>query len=208
MFVPWDKLADRIDTIDAYLNETLQLGPVQTEQSARGYHLLVGLEIARDHPLIGVGYGNYGHSFRDEYQFQVPGAPKLYGTVRSPHSSLVGIAADLGAIGLAVWLLLQGLCAASALRAWRWARTGHIHALVPFLEALLLMLGLMVIVYGLYSPNQGDKLLWLVMAACIAAGYVVTEEIAGSKSVELSLGPVTEPPVSGVPIGSSPQVSG
>jgi O-antigen ligase len=189
LLVPWDELAKRIDTIDTYLNETMQLGPVQTEQSSRGYHLLIGLKIARDHPLIGVGYGNYGHFFRDEYQFQVPGAPKLYGSVRSPHSSLVGIAADLGAIGLAAWLLLQAICATSAIRAWRRARAGRTQDLVPMIEALLLMLGLNVVAYGLYAPNQGDKLLWIVMSLCIAAGHVVTAEIKGSESVAVSSGP-------------------
>ena len=46
------------------------------------------------------------------------------------------------------------------------------------IEALLLMLGLHIFGYGFYAPNQTDKLLWIIMAMCIAVGYVVTAEIA------------------------------
>ena len=114
--------------------------------------------------MIGVGYGNYGYFFRDEYQFQVPGADKLYGSVRSPHSAYLGIAADLGAIGLAVWLLLLGLCATSAIRTWLRARVAGVRDMLPLIEALVLMIGLHIFAYGFYAPNQTDKLLWMVLA--------------------------------------------
>jgi len=177
LFMPWDKLKERTETIEAYADQTLQFGQAQAATSPRGYHLRIGLAIARDHPFIGVGYGNYGYFFRDEYQFQVPGAGKLWGSVRSPHSAYLGIAADLGAIGLAFWLFLLALCAASGIRAWRRARTGGVHALLPLIETLLFMLGLHMFAYGFYVPHQTDKLLWMIMAMCIAAGHVVTTEM-------------------------------
>ena len=180
LFAPWDKIARQAATIDEYVDQTAQFGEAQAQTSPRGYHMRIGLAIARDHPLIGVGYGNYGHYFRDEYQFQVPGADRLYGSVRSPHSSYVGILADLGAIGLASWLLLLGLCAASAVRAWRRARAGGVLDLLPLIESLLLMMGLHILAYGFYAPNQMDKLLWMTMAMCIAVSYVVTAELTSS----------------------------
>jgi O-antigen ligase len=208
LFVPWDKLAERAESIDAYVDRTLQFGQMQAETSGRGYHLRIGLAIARDHPFIGAGYGNYGYLFRDEYQFQVSGEQKLYSGVRSPHSSYVGIAADLGAIGLATWLLLLGLCGASATRAWRRARAGGVHDLLALIEALVLMLGLHVFAYGFYAPNQTDKLLWLIMAMCMAVGYVVRAESQLSDSGEKPDGSVLGRPLSGPPAGSLRRVGG
>jgi O-antigen ligase len=208
LFVPWDKLAERAATIGAYVDQTAQFGQVQAETSPRGYHLRIGLAIARDHPIIGVGYGNYGYFFRDEYQFQVAGADKLYGSVRSPHSAYLGIAADLGAIGLAVWLLLLGLCATSAIRTWLRARAAGVQDLLPLIEALVLMLGLHVFAYGFYAPNQVDKLLWLIMAMCIAVGYVVAAETAISDSSQNSGGSGLGLLVSGPLEGSSRRAGG
>jgi O-antigen ligase len=178
LFVPWDKLEERVDTIGSYVDETMQFGQVQAATSARGYHIRIGLAIARDHPFIGVGYGNYGYLFRDEYQFQVSGFSKLFSSPRSPHSAYLGIVADLGAVGLAAWLLLLGLCAAGVVGAWRRARAGGVHDLLPMIEALVIMLGLHIFAYGFYAVHQTDKLLWMIMAMCIAVGYVITTEIA------------------------------
>jgi len=189
MLVPWDELRERTETIQAYVDQTLQFGQAQATTSARGYHLRIGLAIARDHPFIGVGYGNYGYFFRDEYQFQVPGAEKLYESVRSPHSAYVGIAADLGAVGLASWLLLLGISGAAGIRAWRRARTGGVRDLLPMIESLVIMLGLHIFAYGLYTPHQNDKLLWVIMAMCIAVGFVVTTETASSDASESVSGP-------------------
>lgn len=190
LFVPWDKLTERAETIDTYVSQTLQFGQTQAVTSPRGYHLRIGLAIARDHPILGVGYGNYGHFFRDEYQYQVPGADRLYRSVRSPHSAYVGIAADLGAVGLAAWVLLLGLCAASALRAWRQARASGQSELIPLIESLLLMLGLHMFAYGFYTPHQTDKLLWMIMAMCIAVGNIVAAE---ASRPEVSVAPSAPP---------------
>jgi len=205
--MPWDKLAQRAKTIDTYVGETIRFGQTQTTTSPRGYHMRIGLAIVRDHPLIGVGYGNYGYFFRDEYQFQVPGSTVLYGSARSPHSSYVGIAADLGAIGLAAWLLLLGLAAAGVTGAWRRARAGGLRELIPLIESLALMLGLHIFAYGLYTTNHTDKLLWLVMSMCIAVGHVVTMERKDSDSSDVPTRSTLELHSTGVFDGSSPHDS-
>jgi len=208
LFVPWDKLMERTETIDAYVDQTLQFGQAQAATSPRGYHLRIALAIARDHPLIGVGYGNYGYFFRDEYQFQVPGADRVYGSVRSPHSAYLGIAADLGAIGLASWLLLLGLCAMSGIRAWRRARTGGVRDLPALIETLVIMLGVHIFAYGFYTPDQMDKLLWMIMAMCIAVGYVVTADLENLGDREGVLGSERESPIAGLYVGSLQRTDG
>jgi O-antigen ligase len=121
-YAPWEKLQERAESIGPYLEQTLQFGGQEAETSSRGFHLRVGLAIARDHPLLGVGYGNYGYYFIEEYQFLVPGADGLYQSPRSPHSSYIGIAADLGAVGLALWLGLLGVGVVTIVRAMLAAR--------------------------------------------------------------------------------------
>jgi len=208
VFVPWAELADRAQTIDAYVDQTMRFGQAQTVTTPRGYHMRVGLAIARDHPFIGVGYGNYGFLFRDEYQFQVPGSTVLYGSVRSPHSAYIGIAADLGGVGLAAWLVLLGLSAASVAQAWRLARARGLRNLVPLIEALALMLGLHMFAYGFYAPNQTDKLLWLIMAMCIAVRIVVTDGVKDSDLIEHRSESSPEDLPSGALAGSSSPVNG
>jgi O-antigen ligase len=178
LFVPWDKLGERTETIGAYVEETVRFGREEAVTSPRGYHLRIGLAIAREHPLLGAGYGNYGYLFRDEYQYQVPGSSQLYTSVRSPHSAYVGLAADLGVIGLASWLVLLAVCASAGIRARRRARSRGPPGLLPLTESLLIMLGLHMFAYGFYAPHQIDKLLWVIMAMCVAAGYVVGTEVA------------------------------
>jgi O-antigen ligase len=177
--VPWDRLRERADTISTYVDQTLQLEDSQTTQSARGYHLLVGLQIARDHPLLGVGYGNYGYEFRDVYQFQIPGGEKVWESPRNPHSAYVGIAADLGAIGIAIWLALLGACVARIVRAWRIARRAPAKDLLPLVETVGIMLALHVIAYGWYTSHQVDKLLWMIMAMSVVLGGLAVQYVGG-----------------------------
>jgi O-antigen ligase len=178
LFVPWDKLGERTETISTYVDQTVRFGREEAATSSRGYHLRIALAIAREQPVLGAGYGNYGYLFREEYQYQVPGRGKVYTSIRSPHSAYLGIAADLGAVGLGSWLVLLSVCAGAGFRARRRARSGGLPGLLPLTESLLIMLGLHVFAYGFYAPHQTDKLLWVVMAMCVAAGRVAATQMA------------------------------
>ena len=70
------------------------------------HHWLGAIEIFNDHPVLGVGYENYGQAFLTTYQFEVPQkwVQRVYTTLRSPHSSILGLLAELGLIGTAVWV--------------------------------------------------------------------------------------------------------
>ncbi|HEX6924546.1 MAG TPA: O-antigen ligase family protein [Longimicrobiaceae bacterium] len=162
LWVPWDRVAQRIQTIGPYMESTLsQDGGTY---SGRGYHMRVGLAIARDHPLFGVGYNNYGELFLREYQYTVAGSDRIYTNRRSPHSSLIGILADLGAVGILTWVLLIGAAIRGVLRAWystQGATERDRHYLV---QALTLALLLHAIPYGFYLPNQKEKIFWVLIA--------------------------------------------
>jgi hypothetical protein len=173
--IPTDRLQKRLDTIVPYLEGTVggeDSGIV--EPSARGYHLRVGIAIARDEPVIGAGYRNYGYLFRDEYQFVVPGAGMVRRSVRSPHSSHVGMLADLGGVGFSLWLavlFVAGLI--PAVRAWR--RSVHDPGSMPHLlsQTITYALGLHVFVYGFYAPNDQEKILWVLLGVCVAVWTLV-----------------------------------
>jgi hypothetical protein len=124
----------------------------------------LALAIARDKPLIGGGFRNYGHLFRDEYQYVVPGAGRIFYSVRSPHSSHMGMLADLGAIGFGLWLtVLFGAGLIPAIRAWR--RNTRDPDGTPFLasQALTYALGLQIFVYGWYDTIDRHKLVWILL---------------------------------------------
>jgi len=189
LFTPWDKVRERAATIDTYLQGTINLEDEQTDTSPRGYHLLVGLQIARDHPLRGVGYGNYGYYFRDVYQFQIPGATKLYTSPRNPHSAYIGILADLGAVGLSLWVGLLGVAVIGVVRAWRLGRRLPGRQLVPLAETVGLMLALHVFAYGFYTSHQVEKLLWVIMAMSVVLGRLAAREAVESETQRPGFGP-------------------
>jgi hypothetical protein len=173
--IPTDRLQKRLDTIVPYLEGTVggeESGII--EPSARGYHLRVGIAIARDEPVISAGYRNYGYLFRDEYQFVVPGAGTVRRSVRSPHSSHVGMLADLGGVGFSLWLaVLFGAGLIPAIRAWR--RSVQDPGDMPHLlsQTITYALGLHVFAYGFYAPNDREKILWILLGLAVAAWSLV-----------------------------------
>lgn len=168
-YVPWDRVGQRAETIIPYIQASLNRDVDNPVSSGRGYHLRVGLAIARDHPFIGVGFKNYGYYFLREYQFLVGGSEGLYYTPRSPHSSHIGILADLGLTGLVLWLTLLFGCALyyAASSWWMSIRKGLQNT--RFLaESLLVAMALHAVPYALYQPNEMSKVFWLLFAMTFA----------------------------------------
>ena len=181
LFVPWEGVLRRAGTITPYLGRTIQSATEDSEgPSDRGYHLKVGLAIGRDHPILGVGYRNYGIRFRDEYQFIVPGAHHVYGTAnRNPHSSLVGMFANLGVVGLLLWHTLLGVCLWYALKAWSASRADPRSSPHILAQAVTYSLLLYAVPLGLYSSTENHKLLWVLFGMSLVLCRIVTQ---GSRS--------------------------
>jgi hypothetical protein len=136
---------------------------------------------------LGAGFRNYGYLFRDEYQFFVPGTDRVRQNVRSPHSSHVGMLADLGGVGTAFWvalLMVAGLL--PVLRSW-W-HTAYDRESRPYLasQAIAYALGLQIFAYGWYATIDRDKLLWILLGLA-AAAWALT------RTGERSPGPVRPP---------------
>jgi len=168
-YVPWGAMVARVSTIPQYIASAIQ--PEQESlsvYSGRGYHMQIALAIARDHPIIGAGYDSYGSLFLNEYQFQVRGAPTFIKTQRSPHSSWLGILADLGAVGVLLWSAVLGAALFYLLTAWRRTRTRPLSDDYALAQTTLVCLLLYALPYGFYFQTQRDKFLWVLMGFALA----------------------------------------
>jgi O-antigen ligase len=168
------RLQRRIQTIVPYLTTTVQADAGGL--SVRGYHLAVGVAMFRDHPVVGVGYENFGDQFLYKYQFIVPGGTELWLSRRSPHSSHVGILADLGLVGISIWLAILAVVIASVWRASRqpWIRENQALSTLTFglLVSLLLQAG----PYAFYGPNQKSKIFWILVGLGVAIWRLARSE--------------------------------
>lgn len=201
--VPFDEVTERAETIAPTIERTFQggTGDVPTT-SARGYHIKVALAIFRDHPVVGAGWGSYRRLFVEDYQFRVPGSWNIYGSPRSPHGTFWGVLANLGLIGLLLWLLGLGLAAWTLVRARRVTAGSSpalqrirlsAHAVGLCLLALVLYMG--------FQDMEARKVFWIVF------GMAVVLERLAAKSGPGSSAPSQEPasPVSaGEPAPYSP----
>ena len=105
-FIPIEAVQERAATIVPYVESTIagKTDPTSTI-SGRGYHIRIALAIFQDFPILGVGYRNYGHHFL-HYQRFVPGAERVYTGMRSAHGSHYQVMAELGVVGIVLWVSL------------------------------------------------------------------------------------------------------
>ena len=168
-----ERLADRAQTVLPYFQSSLAENDAGV-LSSRGYHARVGLAIFQDHPLLGAGYENYGHLFLNDYQFRVPGAAEIWGSPRSPHGSYVGFLADLGLVGLALWLTVVAI----ALRNLAIARSilARTKPSREFLLAQAVTYGLLLqVVYGFSANVHLEKLVWLFLGMSVAVRFLADQ---------------------------------
>jgi O-antigen ligase len=132
--------------------------------SGRGFHHLVGLHMFADYPVLGAGYNNYGYQFLWRYQLEVSGGHKLWDSQRSPHSSHIGMLAEVGLAGTALWALLILVPLArlvGARGAIRGRPVSYVSLSAYFVAlAYLLQIG----AYAWYTPTQKEKAFWVLLA--------------------------------------------
>lgn len=173
LFAPPD-FARRLMTLEQVLPgaETEVLRPDSSFQKRR---LLVGAawRMFLDHPVLGVGAGNYTVHF-DEYADEVGSAAREYedpGELHYPHNLYLEIAAETGLVGLAVF----AAAVAAALVALRRARTaflaagdGRTAALARGFETALVGY----LVSGLFLHGHFPRYLWLLLGFAAALAKV------------------------------------
>lgn len=186
VFVPAEKLQERASTIAPYIRATFEGGGAGAiaNTSGRGYHLRLAMAIFRDHPILGAGYWNFGQ-YSLQYQFDVPGSSDLLQTPRSTHSSFFRILADLGLVGMALWLTLLGFTGRELWIAWRETRRrgGPAFALVRAVTFLFVLEQ----VYGFYAELQVEKILWMTLGLAVAFGALTQAGARAPLGSEMSV---------------------
>jgi O-antigen ligase len=112
-------------------------------------------EIAIEHPLFGVGLANYGDYFGEKYSWEDESVEEVMNTsaLSSPHSNLVWIAAELGWVAFAVYLIANVWLALMGWRALKRARTATQRAAAACFLSLVVAYWItgLTLTSGLYS---------------------------------------------------------
>ena len=157
--VPWENMLARMAT----LAPSNMFFGVENEPTAvstgRMYIWLVAILMAKDHPLLGVGYGGFPEEFHS-YQFLVPDLS--YPTQPSAHSSMFDILASLGLIGITLWTWLQ-VVALRNLSQNRPRIQGMCSPQQRIMAQATLQSLLAYILFGFVGSNHNDKLFWLLL---------------------------------------------
>jgi O-antigen ligase len=134
------------------------------------------LELIRDHPLLGVGFGNYRHAARTYYD-RHPGADRR----SHAHNTFLQIAAEAGALGLAAFCYL---CGSILVSGWRLLKRVARESRELWAPAAGAWLGVIAfLVGGLTQHTFGDSEcvmpLWFAMAVLV----VLERDVAAGASV-------------------------
>lgn len=180
--VPTEKLQERAATIVPYIQATFGGGGAgsTTQISGRGFHLMMAYAVFKDHPILGGGYWNFGQ-YSLQYQYSVPGYSDILMTPRSTHSSFFRVLADLGLVGMAIWLTLLALAAREILRAWKATSRdpgGHAHMLVRALAVTFVLQQ----AYGFYAEMQVEKIFWITLGLAVALRAISLSSGAGTET--------------------------
>lgn len=170
--IPWREVERRTSTILPYLAASVADpgGSRIAESSSRAFHLRAGIAMFADHPVLGVGYGNYSDYFLREYQFQVEGSEKLWRHRRSPHSSNIGILADLGLVGLSLWIVLLGVGFFAVFKAWRtMRRVAYRSDGFLLVQAVTYAYLLQAVAFPWYGESHTEKLFWMILSLGVVA---------------------------------------
>jgi putative inorganic carbon (HCO3(-)) transporter len=142
----------------------------------RTTEMLAALHAALDHPVLGVGPGQYAKVYSAEYH-QLPGIGfrDIRGTRRA-HSLYLEIAADTGIVGMFVFL---AILVASMTALWRTRR--RYSSRRPDLSAVATALWLSVTMYlvtGVFLHMSHERYFWFLLALASAAVQVIRSHAA------------------------------
>ena len=136
-------------SIDRYLTTGTEL--TQGTLTHRTVIWAAGLEVFRDHPIVGVGAGAYGQA-----------VVKLIDIAYIAHNTFISVLVELGMVGAALFLLLLGSMLHSVFR-------------MPYLEKWLWLAVLATWATGAASVTwENRKISWLLFGLVAAQAYAKT----------------------------------
>ena len=148
-----------------FVTKPVAIQTISSENNVGGRESLwtVATHIVRDHPVAGVGAGNFV-IVEPEYAFRDINLPRVDLVVRPElaHNSYLQVLAELGVVGLAAFLAVIGGSLLSALRAARTFAMSRDRELDLLSRGFLIGTIAMLVAY-FFATNQYEKQLWLVL---------------------------------------------
>lgn len=149
---------------------------IEDEFGGRVSEMLAAILMFRDHPVLGVGLGNYNTHYLD-YSSELGLDSRRED--RSAHSLYLEIAAETGALGIAAFALLLGLCGVSMEATRRRFEGGPHQEVADYIAALEIgMMGYLVA--SLLLHDAFPRYLWLLLGI----GYAVPNMLAEGAAAE------------------------
>jgi O-antigen ligase len=165
--VPWDRVLERSSTINTDLSEDSQAARVRFWKGA----ILMFL----DHPLLGVGYDNFGFQFIAHYQFHVEGMDKILTKEPSHHNTVYGTMGELGIVGIGLWAALNLTAVANLVFTMK--RQSEYGAVMA--QSVLISL-ITIIIYGFVQVVDNQKIMWVLLGLSDAARRLTLWELQRS----------------------------
>jgi putative inorganic carbon (hco3(-)) transporter len=136
---------------------------LDASSASRLHFWRVAVDMANDYPLLGVGYNSYNNIY-DRYDFSVG----FYGAGRSVHSMWFGVLAELGYVGLVLFVLMIVLAVTGMNKVARQAKNGELpmdfyHYAVAIQTAFAAC-----VVGGSFLPFQYIEVMWHFIALSMA----------------------------------------
>lgn len=145
------------------------------EKDGRVYLVQSGIQIAKEHPWVGIGAGNWGHVYKERFE---AGNPNREKDIQSPHNLYLHIFDETGLIGSAGFLLLMAhqmkVLYTALQRAYARNRTAF-PWLIGFGLSVAAVYLFGVFDYGFFSRHM-MQLYWLLWGLCLCAAESTRKE--------------------------------
>lgn len=152
-----------LDTLDS-LSSGQDAGSVDGSIRGRATENLAALLAFREHPILGVGPGAFPSVYQS-YAERVGGRPRL--VEREAHNLYLGIAAELGGLGLLCFLAIVGILLKDL---WRVRRSRwEIDRNFGFLATGLIVALTAYLLTGVFLHLSYQRYFWLLLGLCAAA---------------------------------------
>lgn len=145
------------------------------QSDGRVYLMQSGLQIATEHPLVGIGVGNWGRVYKQRFEADNPNHEK---NIQSPHNVYLHILNETGLVGLSGFLILMvyqlSLLYKSICQAYKKNRQAF-----PWIIGFGLSI-LSIYLFGLldydYFSRHMMHLNWFIWGMCLYAAMVIEKE--------------------------------
>jgi O-antigen ligase len=163
---------DRLQTVTDLVTGN---APVQSEVSLRGRasELLVGLQMFREHPILGVGVKNYAVYYQS-YSRRLGLDPRT--TARDAHNLFIEVAAETGIVGLLVFLAIIWMMFRGMWNAWRMLRSIENRELSDMVAAYAIgVLGYLSA--AMFIHNAYPRYFWMLVGISLALPQVARSAV-------------------------------